>query len=74
MFAWIKKQFLNKYAKSLTRHLITAIGMWLVTQGFSEEAVAQWAGPTTEIVTGLLLMAIAQLSSWLDKKRNQDEE
>lgn len=73
LFDKLKKLILNKYLKSTIRHLTSSLGTWLIVIGLDSEQVGEFIPLATEIITGIGLYLVAQLLSFGDKKKNQDD-
>ena len=69
---WLKNLFLNKYAKSLTRHVAAGLGGLLLGLGLAAEEVAEFVKASEPILYGVVVWAGAWLASLNDKKKNQE--
>lgn len=67
----VKGFFVSKYIKSAIRHLLSGLGLTLLGLGIDPEAVKQFTESGNTVLTGLVAYGVAQLWSWLDKKKNQ---
>lgn len=69
MINWIKELVLSKYLGSVIRGLMKALSGWLLFIGVHPEVVASFTDSGTTVAIAILTFAIAQLFSYLEKKR-----
>jgi hypothetical protein len=76
-FSWISKALINKYASSIIRQVLTALGTYLIAKGYATpEAAEHVTKGLAEIllsdqVLGALLNGTAFTWSMIDKAKNQ---
>lgn len=75
MFSWILDKvgalFGSKYAKSIARTVVAMLSGVLLSAGLPQEAVDKFALGFEPVLTGLIILALAQVASWVDKYKNQ---
>jgi len=83
MIQWLKRKFINKYAASAVRHLITFLGgliagagVYLSSSGASPEEVARFLKELMDLITasepvisGYLIAIAGLLLSWMEKRK-----
>lgn len=70
MLEWLKKLAINKYAGSLIRTALVALGAYLTAKlGLEKGMVDAFVQSTTELLLSLLPIVIAQVWSLIEKAR-----
>lgn len=70
MLDWLKKIAINKYAASIIRTALVALGVYLTTRlGIEKGIVDAFIQSTTELLLSLLPIVIAQVWSLIEKAR-----
>lgn len=76
MWTWVKEQAMNliqaKYIASIVRGLLRALGGVIVGLGLGSEEVDQFIIAAEPVITGLLLILIGQILSFMDKAEKKD--